>query len=89
MPNLACKCGNVIDLSPVPCPNEYSLISDRDMEAVFDAMDAAPSSAVDLLEAAATSVIVCDVCGRYYISKGKESVEYTVLSPETSDENSA
>ena len=82
MPNLACKCGNVIDLSPIPCPNEFLLLSDMDMEAVFHAIEDSPSTAEDLLEKAATSVVVCNSCGRYYISKGKGTVDYVVLVPE-------
>ena len=79
MPNVACKCGNVIDLSPIPCPNEFLLFSDADMETVLGAIEDSPSTAESLLETAATSVIVCDGCGRYYLSKGKDAVDYIVL----------
>lgn len=89
MPNLVCKCGNMIDLSTVPCPNGYSLISDADMEVVYDALEDAPSTAEALLEKVARGVVICDVCGRYYISKGKESVDYFVLSPEMPGEDSS
>ena len=82
MPKLGCLCGNVINLSPIPCPNEFALISGADMEAVFSALEDSPLTAENLLETVATSVIVCDVCGRYYISKGKDSSDYFILALE-------
>ncbi|QDT30601.1 hypothetical protein Enr10x_59690 [Gimesia panareensis] len=87
MPKLGCRCGHVIDLTPIPCSNEYSLISDSDIESVFSAIESSPSEAGELLESVTINVVVCDVCGRYYISKGKESVEYEVLVPETTEED--
>lgn len=56
------------------------------MEEVFDALDESASRAETLLENAAVGVVVCDVCGRYYISKGKDSNAYVALVPEDQNE---
>ena len=86
MPFLTCRCGHVIDLSPIPCPNEFALISDQDMEVVFEAIESSPSTAADILESVRTSVVKCDICGRYYINASKKSVDYIVLAPESADD---
>ena len=87
MPKLKCRCENVIDLSPVPCPNERFLIGSMEMEKVFDALDENASSAETILETQTQSVIVCDRCGRFYLSKSDDSNEYAVLVPEAAATN--
>jgi hypothetical protein len=82
MPKLSCKCGHVINLSPVPGPDEFWLISDADMEDIYDATESSPSTVEEKLQASSTSVVICPSCGRFYVSKGNDSLEYNVFSPE-------
>ena len=83
MPNLFCFCGNKIDLSPIPCPDEKMLIGVEDYDDVMEALQNQDArKAEDLLENKVQSVIICDSCGRYFLSKGPGSPEYHVLIPD-------
>ena len=60
------------------------MISAEDLETVFDQMSESPEQAESLLEEKTVSVIVCDNCGRYFISKA-DSNEYICLIPENTE----
>ena len=83
MPNLLCKCGNTINLSPIPCPSEKLLVGSSDFESILELLEShACEEAERLLESKTQSVIICDNCGRYHISKGGDSTGYQILTPE-------
>jgi hypothetical protein len=83
MPKLHCKCGDTINLSLIPCPSEKLLIGSADYETILEFLEnQAYNEAEKMLETNALSVIICDNCGRYYVSKGKDSDEYRALVPE-------
>lgn len=66
MPKLVCKCGNVIDLTSVPCPSESLLVRDRILEDL-----AGQSFGGDefsrWLEDRATRVYGCERCRRLIV----------------------
>ncbi len=77
MPKFLCRCEHVINLSPVPCPQEKFLIDGDDFNAILELMDGNEyQQAVSMLEEKAVSVIVCDTCGRHYLRKDQDSNEY-------------
>jgi rubrerythrin len=77
MPKFLCRCEHVVNLSPVPCPEEKFLIDGADFYAVIEAIASQPyKQAIDMLEEKTRSVLVCAECGRHYVSKGHDSEEY-------------
>ena len=40
MPKLVCKCKNILDLSPIPCRDQYLFISDMEFDTVPDELPA-------------------------------------------------
>jgi hypothetical protein len=83
MPKLQCRCSNVINLSTIPCPSEKWLIESADFFAIIEALDSQDyKQAEQMLEEKTLSVVTCDNCGRYYVSKGNDSVEYFAFVPE-------
>ena len=64
MPGIQCKCGADISLNLIPCPNEYFLLSDGDI----DALSRVP--AIDVHNGAlrkAVFVYRCPSCGRLIV----------------------
>jgi hypothetical protein len=84
MSKLHCRCGNIINLSTIPSPNEKYLIDSRDFYSVIESLDSqAYKQAVQMLEEKTLSVVTCDNCGRYYVSKGEDSYhKYQAFVPE-------
>jgi hypothetical protein len=60
------------------------MLASEDFENVLELLENGTSDIVEFLEQHSVSVVVCDRCGRYYISKGLDSNEYDVLVPERS-----
>jgi hypothetical protein len=81
MPKLQCRCNYTIDLSPIPCPDEFYMISSEALESIYDAMESSVSLAEERLESNTRSVVVCPKCGRLYLSKS-ESNDYDVYVPQ-------
>jgi hypothetical protein len=72
-------------LSPTPCADERWLFDSEEYEAIFTAFDNHNyEQAGSILERGAQHVVVCGNCGRFYLSKGKDSNEYYGFLPEKS-----
>lgn len=61
MPKLKCECGEVIDLSGIPSPNQYLIISDIE----FDKFEGNVDS--ELIYSQMKIVVKCSFCMRLYI----------------------
>jgi len=86
MPRLECKCGNIINLSSIPCLNEYFLIPAGALTDVFSALSKErPRIAERRLKESVSSVIVCESCGRQHHSHGRDSISYFSLVPEADE----
>jgi hypothetical protein len=48
---------------------------------LFEAIESGTDRVAETLEKA-VDVVVCEVCGRYFVSKGPDSIEYFILVPE-------
>lgn len=81
MPKLGCKCGFQIDLSPIPCEDEFYLIRSESMEAVFEAIETNPKSAGRLLDESIRQAVICPNCNRLFLSRGDGRNDYDVFVP--------
>jgi len=61
MPKLKCICEEVIDLSGIPSPNQYLIISDADFDNFEGKVDA------ELIYSKMQIVVKCPSCKRLYI----------------------
>ncbi|WP_379967967.1 hypothetical protein [Epilithonimonas sp. UC225_85] len=75
MPKYICKCGNIINLSDIPSPNQLLLIEDRDYDKYFGDIDA------EKLHHDMSLVVRCVNCKRLYIFENgysKEPIVYQI-----------
>ncbi|PDS23997.1 hypothetical protein [Flavobacterium branchiophilum] len=61
MPKYICKCGNLINLSDIPSPNQLLMIEDVDYDKFFEKIDAEELYDEMML------VVRCDTCKRLYV----------------------
>ncbi|GGH32960.1 hypothetical protein FAZ19_23490 [Sphingobacterium alkalisoli] len=77
MPKLKCVCSYVINLSEIPSPNQYLIISDVEMDRYVGEID------IENLYLAMKVVAHCQNCGRlhvFYEGFDKEPVVYKIDS---------
>lgn len=60
MPKMLCYCGNIINMSDIPCDAGYLVISEIDFEKIKEPID------LGELYSRMNSVIKCPKCGRLY-----------------------
>lgn len=75
MPKYICKCGNPINLSDIPSPNQLMMIEDVDYDKFFEKIDA------EQLYREMILAVRCNVCQRLYIFENgfdKEPILYKV-----------
>lgn len=65
MPKLGCKCGNIIKLNSIPNPNESLLLSDEEMDTLYQ--ETSTSEIIDRINALSKSLYKCAKCGRLII----------------------
>jgi hypothetical protein len=73
MPKYICNCGNPINLSDIPSPNQLLMIEDLDYDKFFEKIDAEELYGEMML------VVRCNACKRLYIfenSFDKEPIIY-------------
>lgn len=61
MPKILCKCSHYINLSEIPSPNQFLMISDIDYDKYQGLVDAE-----DIFRAM-NIVVICPNCGRLYV----------------------
>lgn len=83
MPKLSCKCGTVINLSPIPSPYGFAVIAEAAMDDIRERLEALVRSAPPLRDAQRAIYIevlggmnehlwqayMCPACGRLYLFK--------------------
>ena len=70
MPNLVCKCKNLITLGAIPSPNKWQLIKDIDVEPMVDKMilnKENEAELFDIFHEVSVEVATCFQCGRIHI----------------------
>lgn len=61
MPKVLCECGNWINLSDIPSPNQKLMISDNDFDKYWET-----EIDVEQLYKEMTLIVVCPICERLY-----------------------
>lgn len=72
MPKFSCQCGNVINLSVIPNPNEYAFISELKIDEFMSSYEEGKLSLddrLDLLLEGAIRTIFCKQCGRFHLER--------------------
>ena len=67
MPKFVCICKTVIDLSPIPAPDQWMIISDNEMTNVFEKEEKDEIIDVSYIYQQMKIVIKCPNCGRLHI----------------------
>ena len=66
MPKLACKCGNVINLSEIPCRDGYLLLSEAAWDQIGDSEVSEENYQAELRRLS-SEVYLCSSCGRLLV----------------------
>ena len=80
MPAYKCKCGNLIDYSEIPNPNEYLLISDKVYDNLYD--NDSNTIPADKLYFKFKHILKCNHCKRLLIFWDGFNTEPKYYSPD-------
>src|SRR5262245_14278858 len=84
MPKLGCACGNVIDLTQAPSPEEFLLVSERAVDAAADLVESGSADRetfLEVLDRGGRDVVECPKCSRLYIRPNRAVATYVVYVP--------
>lgn len=84
MPKIRCRCGRLINLSAIPCPDEFHLLTDMQIDAVDDKT----MTTRDLLDWVITESTLgwkCPECRRLIVRWGDDYSSIEFYKPEASD----
>ncbi len=86
MPKILCRCENLIDLTPIPCPDGFEMISEDEMNSLYSAPSGAAEDFIERFRRVSQQVYKCPYCGRLLVfwNKDQKATFYN-LDPEAAN----